>query len=71
MGDLGDRGLRDIHYVIDPDISRWSDGRYATLHVYVWVDTDGNGYDDHIPDAGEPVVRFDTIVANLNWRPTP
>jgi len=68
-GSLGDRGQPNLHYVVDVDVSAAAGGRYATVRVEAWVDTDGNGWDDDDPDDGEPVVRFDTLVANRQWSP--
>jgi len=61
----------DLRYLIAVTIPAEGAGRYAVVRVLAWVDTGGTHVDDDVPDAGEPLVRFDTIVANCAWSPTP
>ena len=63
QGDLTSLGHPDWYYDTLATIS--ADKTYATVRARVWVDSNSN----HVPDAGEPLVRFDTHVTNRFWVP--
>ena len=62
-GDLAASGHADWRYDVLVDVPVAGDGRYATVRARAWADDTAN----QAPDAGEPQVRFDTIVVNSQW----
>jgi len=65
LGDLTAQGHADWHYHIVVTLPDAGSGRYAVLCSQAWVDANGN----HLADASEVQVRFDTLVSNRNWTP--
>jgi len=59
----------DYRYLVDVCIPPEGQGRYATIRVLAWVDTDGNHWDDDTPEADEFTVRFDTMQSDPSWSP--
>jgi len=64
-GDLAVQGHDDWHYHLAVTIPPAGGGRYALALSQAWADENGNA----TPDADEPQVRFDTLVANPQWSP--
>ena len=42
----------DFRYLVDVAVPAEGQGRYATIRVLAWLDTDGNHWDDDVPDDG-------------------
>jgi hypothetical protein len=65
QGDLAAQGHPGWRYHIVVAIPAAGQGRYATVCSQAWVDKDSNGQ----CDTSETQVRFDTLVANHQWKP--